>query len=275
MRQHRKAALFLAAAMSGLLLLSGCSSQDVGASQSAGDQLAQIRERGEIVIALEGTWSPWNYHDEDGTLTGYDVEVGRLIAQELGVEATFVEGQWDGLFAGLDSGRYDMVINGVDVDEDRQERYDFSTPYAYNRTVIIVRGDNTDINSFEDLDGKTTANTLASTYATLAESYGATATGVDDLLQTIELLEAGRIDATLNAEVTFYDYMDQHPEADLRVAAVSDDANPIAIPFRMGEESASLREAVDQALADLSASGQLSELSQQFFGVDISQPSAE
>ena len=275
MRQHRKAALFLAAAISGLLLLAGCSAQSGSDGQSAGDQLAQIRERGEIVIALEGTWSPWNYHDEDGTLTGYDVEVGRLIAQELGVEATFVEGQWDGLFAGLDSGRYDMVINGVDVDEDRQERYDFSTPYAYNRTVIIVRGDNTDINSFEDLDGKTTANTLASTYATLAESYGATATGVDDLLQTIELLEAGRIDATLNAEVTFYDYMDQHPEADLRVAAVSDDANPIAIPFRKGEESASLREAVDQALADLSASGQLSELSQQFFGVDISQPSAE
>ena len=51
----------------------------------------------------------------------------------------------------------------------------------------------------------TTANTLASTYATVAESYGATATGVDDLLQTISLLEAGRIDATLNAEVTFYD----------------------------------------------------------------------
>lgn len=275
MRQHRKAALFLAAAMSGLLLLSGCSGRDSGDSPSAGDQLAQIQERGEIVIALEGTWSPWNYHDENGTLTGYDVEVGKLIAQELGVEATFVEGQWDGLFAGLDSGRYDMVINGVDVDEERQERYDFSIPYAYNRTVIIVRGDNTDINSFEDLDGKTTANTLASTYATLAESYGATATGVDDLLQTIELLEAGRIDATLNAEVTFYDYMNQHPEANLKVAAVSADANPIAIPVRKGEESASLREAVDQALADLSASGQLSQLSQQFFGVDISQPSAE
>ena len=267
-------AAFLAVSM---MALTSCGAQDSGSasSEASGDQLERIQQAGEIVIATEGTWSPWTFHDENDELVGYDVEVGKLIAEKLGVEPVFVEGEWDGLFAGLDAERYDVVINGVEVTEERAEAYDFSDPYAYIRTAIIVNGDNTEINSFEDLDGKTTANTLASTYATLAESYGATATGVDDLLQTIELLEAGRIDATLNAEVTFYDYMDQHPEADLRVAVVSDDANPIAIPFRKGEESASLREAVDQALADLSASGQLSELSQQFFGVDISQPSAE
>ena len=81
------------------------------------------------------------------------MEVGRLIAQQLGVEAAFVEGNWDGLFAGLDSSRYDIVINGVGVTEDRAEKYDFSTPYAYNRTVVIVRGDNEDIQSMEDLEG--------------------------------------------------------------------------------------------------------------------------
>lgn len=267
MKRKNKMSLILAGVLAALAL-AGCSG---GNNAAEGDLLAQVQERGELVIALEGTWSPWSYHDETDTLTGYDVEVGRLIAQELGVEAKFVEGPWDGLFAGLDAGRYDMVINGVDVTEERSEAYDFSDPYAYNRTVIIVRGDNEEIASFEDLDGKTTANTLASTYATLAESYGATPTGVDDLLQTIELLEAGRIDATLNSEGTFYDYMNLHPEADLKIAAVSEDANHVAIPFRKGEESASLREAVDQALAELSASGQLSQLSERFFGADISQ----
>ena len=140
----------LAAALTLLLGITGCAGGNDRPGD--GDLLSQVRERGEIVIALEGTWSPWSFHDEEDQLTGYDVEVGRLIARELGVEPVFVEGQWDGLFAGLDSGRYDMVINGVDVDEDRQEVYDFSEPYAYNRTVIIVRGDDARIQSFEDLE---------------------------------------------------------------------------------------------------------------------------
>ena len=258
----------LAAALTLLLGITGCAGGNDRPED--GDLLSQVRERGEIVIALEGTWSPWSFHDEEDQLTGYDVEVGRLIARELGVEPVFVEGQWDGLFAGLDSGRYDMVINGVDVDEDRQEVYDFSEPYAYNRTVIIVRGDDARIQSFEDLEGMTTANTLASTYATVAEQYGATTIGVDDLLQTVELLEAGRIDATLNAEVTFYDYMEQNPAADLKIAAVSEDANPIAIPLRKGEETAALRQAINEALEAVQESGELGDLSERFFGVDIS-----
>ena len=269
MKKKKIAALVLVGALSALAL-AGCSNSE-NQDQAEGDQLARIQQSGEIVIALEGTWAPWSFHDEEDNLTGYDVEVGRLIAEQLGVEATFVEGSWDGLFAGLDSSRYDIVINGVGVTEDRAEKYDFSTPYAYNRTVVIVRGDNTDIQSMEDLAGKTTANTLASTYAILAESYGATNTGVDDLLQTIELLEAGRIDATLNAEGTFAFYMSQHPQANLKIAAYADQSEQIAIPFRKGEDSASLRQAVDQILEALSQSGQLSELSQQFFGIDISQ----
>ena len=63
----------------------------------------------------------------------------------------------------MDSGRYDMMVNGVDIDESRQEKYDFSIPYAYNRTAVIVRGDDSSIQSMEDLSGKNTANTLDST----------------------------------------------------------------------------------------------------------------
>lgn len=68
------------------------------------------------------------------------------------------------LFAGMDTGRYDLVINGVDVTPDRAKTYDFSTLYAYDRTVLITRSDNNDIHSFNDLKGKTTANSIGSTY---------------------------------------------------------------------------------------------------------------
>ena len=197
---------------------------------------------------MEGTWAPWTYHDENDNLVGYDVEVATLIAEKLGVEPEFIEGEWDGLLAGLDAGRYDIMVNGVDITEERAEKYDFSEPYAYNRT----------------------ANTISSTYAQLAEQYGADVTGVDDLNQTFELLNSGRIDATLNAEVTFYDYTKEHPDANVKIAVLTQDANEVAIPLRKGDETATLREAINTAIDELRASGQLKDLSEKYFGTDIS-----
>ncbi len=266
------AALFMAAA---ILTLAACSGKEASPAGDAtpaagGDLLARIQAKGEITVAMEGTWAPWTYHDESDTLVGYDVEVAQKIAEKLGVKASFVEGEWDGLLAGLDSGRYDMMVNGVDITEERSQKYDFSMPYAYNRTAVIVNGDNDSIQTMEDLNGKKTANTISSTYAEVAEKYGAEVTGVDDLNQTFELLLTGRIDATLNAEVTFYDYMKAHPDANVRIATLDPEATQVAIPLRKGEDSASLLAAVNEALADLGSNGELSALSEKYFGTDIS-----
>ena len=244
---------------------------DYASLTDGSDQLGKILENGKITIAMEGTWEPWTYHNEDDELVGYDVEVGQAIADALGVEVEFVEGKWDGLFAGLDAGRYDLVINGVDVTQERSEKYDFSDPYVYIRTAIIVANDNDSIKSFEDLDGVSTANTISSYYAILAEEYGAKVTGVDDLNQTIELLIQGRIEATLNAEVTYSDYMREHPDAQIKIAALSDDANLVAIPLRKGDDSASLREAINHIIGEMKASGELAALSEKYFGTDMTQ----
>ena len=234
------------------------------------DLLDTIKDKGEITIAMEGTWAPWTFHDEDDVLTGYDTEVGKLIAEGLGVEPVFVEGEWDGLLAGIDAGRYDIMINGVDVTPERAEKYDFSIPYAYNRTAVIVRGDDDRITCMEDLLGMHTANTISSTYAELAESYGAEVTGVDDLNQTFELLKSGRIDATLNAEVTYYDYIKQHPDAPIQVAALTDTASEVSIPVRKGDDTRTLLAAINEAIEAMRASGELSALSEKYFGSDIS-----
>ncbi len=240
-------------------------------AEGANDLLAQIKERGSIIVAMEGTWAPWTYHDENDNLVGYDVEVAKAVADKLGVDVEYVEGEWDGLLAGITSGRYDIMVNGVDITPEREEAYDFSIPYAFNKTAVITAADNDSIQSLVDLAGKNTANTISSTYAQLAEQYGANVTGVDDLNQTFELLLAGRIDATLNAEMTYYDYMKEHPDAPVKIAVLTDDANKIGIPMRKGEDTASLREAINEALEELSADGTLTELSNKYFGTDISQ----
>lgn len=245
-------------------------SSEIASGETADDLLAQIKERGSIIVAMEGTWAPWTYHDENNDLVGYDVEVAQNIAEKLGVEVEFVEGEWDGLLAGLESGRYDIMVNGVGVTEERAEKYNFSTPYAYNKTAVIVRGDYDEISSMEDLNGKKTANTISSTYAAQAEAYGATVTAVDDLNQTIELLLSNRIDATLNAEVVFNDYKKEHPEANVKIAAYSDEVEEIAIPIRKGDDTVTLLDAVNEALDEMAKDGTLTELSEKYFGSDIS-----
>ena len=107
-------------AAAGVLSLSGCSSSNNTAASTAGtaasraasaggDLLSTIQNRGTLIVALEGAWQPWSFHDESDTLVGYDVEVSRAIAEKLGVEPEYVESDWDSLFAGLDAGRYDIV----------------------------------------------------------------------------------------------------------------------------------------------------------------------
>ena len=281
MKRRTFISLMSVMAAAGVLTLAGCSSNSgssaaasgaasSAASTGAADQLAAIQANGKLVVALEGAWQPWSYHDESDTLVGYDVEVSRAIAEKLDVEPEYVESDWDSLFAGLDAGRFDIVCNGVEVTDERAKTYDFTTPYGYIHTALAVRKDNEDIKSFEDLKGKTTANSLASTYMELAESYGATVQGIDTLEETIQLLTAGRIDATLNADVSFYDYLNVHPDADFKIVAQTEESSHVAIPLRKGDASATLLEAINNAIDELRADGTLKELSERYFGQDIS-----
>ena len=130
----------------------GCGSQkeEAAKKEESQDLLEEIKERGKIIIATEGTWAPWTYHDENDELVGFDVEVAKAIAEKLGVKAEFVEVEWDGIFAGIDAKRYDITCNGVEVDEERAEKYNFTDPYAYMRTAVIVREDDDRISSLND-----------------------------------------------------------------------------------------------------------------------------
>ena len=268
-----KRALTLIMAVMMVAAMAACGNKPAASNgdETTGDgSLKRVQDAGKLIVACETSWPPFAYIDDKQQLVGYDVEVAAEIAKRLGVEIEYSSSNsWDGIVASLDSGRVDAIFNGVNI-AGRVDKYGMTIPYMQNQLVLTVAADNEDIKSFEDLKGKTTANSLASTYMELAESYGATVQGIDTLEETIQLLTAGRIDATLNADVSFYDYLNVHPDADFKIVAQTEDASHVAIPLRKGDNSATLLEAVNNAIDELRADGTLKELSEKYFGQDIS-----
>jgi cystine transport system substrate-binding protein len=242
--------------------------QEVGTETTqAPTTYEKIKENGYITFATEGTYAPYSFHDEDDNLTGFDVEIARAIAEKLGVEAKFTETQWDGIIAGLDANKYDAISNQVSITEERLEKYLFSDPYTYTYGVVIVNGDNDDINSFEDLDGKDVALTVTSNWAQLAESYGGTIVSTSGFNESIQLVLQNRADATVNDNVTFYDFINNQPDANAKIVATSDEATEEGILIR--KDDADLQEAINSALNELREEGRLAEISEKYFKEDI------
>ena len=252
------------------LALTACAS---GSSQpadtaAAGDDLGLVTA-GTLTVATEGTYRPFSYHDETGELVGFDVEIAEAVAEKLGLEVSFQETQWDAIFAGLDAGRFDVIGNQVSINPEREEKYLFSEPYTVSPGVIVVNADDESISSFDDLAGKTTAQSLTSNWYTLAEESGATVEAVEGWAQAVALLEQGRVDATINDSLTFLDYANTEDASGLKVAAETDD--PSLSAFAFTQDKGALVAAIDEALAELRDEGVLAEISEKYFGEDVTQ----
>lgn len=245
---------------------------DATADTSAAKSLSDIQDAGEIVIGTEGTYQPFTYHEGgSGDLVGYDVDVATAVAEKLGVTPTFEETQFDALLAGLTAGRFDLVANQISITDEREATYDFSTPYTVSRGVVITAADDSDITSVADLAGKTTAQSQSSNFYTTAKDAGADVQIVDGWAQSVALLEQGRIDATVNDELTFLDYVKTNPDqADgIKIAAETDDVSRSAFATTKGSDD--LVDAIDEALAELKADGTLARISDTYFGQDVSE----
>jgi len=234
----------------------------------AGENLDQIKAAGVIKIGTEGTYAPFTFHNAENKLVGFDVEIGQAVAEKLGVKAEFVEGKWDGLIAGLDANRYDAVINQVGITEARKQKYDFSDPYIVSKAVLIVKDGNEEIKSFDDLKGKTSAQSLSSNFGKIAEAAGAELVGTDGFDQSIQLVLTGRADATINDSLSFLDFKKQKPDAPVKIAAEKEEADASGIIVRKGDPE--LVAAINKALADIKADGTYQKIADTYFGQDVS-----
>ena len=184
---------------------------------AADDELAQIQESGKLKVGVEGTYPPYTYHDDNGELTGFDVEVAKAIADKLGVEADFTESDWDSLLAGIDSGRLDTVINAVSITPEREEKYDFAGPYFYITQQIVVAKDNDDIVDMASLDGKKVSETLPQPLTLIFWKTPVPLLYRSAADEAVSLIESGRAELTTFNSVVFNEYLQQHPDANLKL----------------------------------------------------------
>ena len=180
---------------------------------------------------------------------------------------SFQETQWDAIFAGLEAGRFDVIANQVSINPEREEKYLFSAPYTRLARRDRRAEDDDSIASFDDLAGKTTAQSLTSNWYELAEESGATVEAVEGWAQAVALLKQGRVDATINDKLTFLDYETTDGPTGLKIAAETDDPGQQA--FVLTKDKQALVEAIDDALEELRAEGMLAEISEKYFGADV------
>ena len=260
------------------LVLAACGGSEGGSGASSapaqsavsGSLIERINNKGTVTVGTEGTYAPFTYHDKDGKLTGYDVEVTRAVADKLGIKVEFKETQWDSMMAGLKAGRFDVVANQVGLTSpERQATFDKSEPYSWSGAVLVARKDS-NIKSIDDIKGVKTAQSLTSNYGEKAKAAGAELVPVDGLAQSLTLIEQKRADATLNDELAVLDYLKKNPNAGVQIvwSAPTDEKVGSGLIVNKGNDEALAK--FSTAMTELKADGTLKKLGEQFFGKDIS-----
>lgn len=257
-------------AIAGVVLAVGLAAcgQKTSKPDSSSGVSSELVTKGTLTIGLEGTYQPYSYH-KDGKLTGFEVELGKQVAKQMGLKPVFVETKWDSLIAGLDVNKYDLILNNVAKTPERAAKYAFTTTYTSGKSQLAVKKNNTTIKSINDIKGKKMAQSVTSNNAANVKQLGATIVPVDGFAQSVALIEQGRADGTVNDAASFYSYLQQKPNADIRLISVGDAITPTPARGILEKKDTALKTAVNKALKTLKANGTTAKLSKQFFGGDV------
>ncbi|EDT03952.1 transporter substrate-binding domain-containing protein [Burkholderia ambifaria] len=241
----------------------------------AADLLDTVKQAGVLKIALEGTYPPFDYRNAEGQLEGFDVDVAKAVAARLGVKPQFVTTEWSGILAGLQAGKFDVIVNQVAITPSRQQALDFSMPYVYSSAQLLQRQNDTRaFKSLDELKGKKVGVTMGSNYVDLVKTVPAIDLQVyPGTPENLRDLAAGRIDAAVNDRLML-SYLIKNSHLPLRPGSVlAGGEDRMGIPFRKGNPK--FAKAIDDAVASLQQDGTLKKISMQWFGTDTTRPVAQ
>lgn len=266
------------------LLLAGCGGNQgetpgTNAADGKGAEASKLKtvQEGKFMFALSGMAKPYNYTDGDNKLIGFDVDVAMEISKRLGLEGVAVQTPWGSILQGLNAGKYDAIIGGMSITEERQKQVDFSKPYLLQQAVMFVNEKNSSgIKSKDDLRGKTVGVVTASTYKDFALELvgpdGKVKEYETDLFALQELKNEGRIDVVITDLGVG---MDAVKNGKLPAIAIGDPlfVDECGIPVQKGNQE--LLDAINKALDEMKEDGTYLEISKKWFNKDMLSKSNE
>lgn len=273
--KSKKILWLLVLVMAVALVAVGCGgNEEPAANEQGADEQTEkstweiVQETGVLRVGLDDTFRPMGFRDENNELIGFDIDMGAELGKRLGFEIEWIPTDWNGVTGALNANKFDAIINGMSITEERKKVIDFSIPYVNASIGMVVKADNNDIKSGEDLKGKVVATQAGSS------GYEACKSLVEDGIideanlklynqypEAFQELSLGRVDVIVVDVTTAEDYIAESEEYKLVEEPLVDDL--YAIGLRKGDTE--LKEALDKALLEMMEDGTLADISKKWF----------
>lgn len=259
-------AVMLAALMM-LAVFAGCSAP----ASTEDTSLKDMQEKGYFILGLDDAFPPMGYRDENGEIVGFDIDLARAVAEEMGVELKIQPVIWDNIVQELNSGNVDCIWNGCTITDARKETMDFSDPYMDNMQVVVVLEDSP-YQSLADLagvqagtqDGSASQEALDANPEFRDSLKGVT--GYPTFDKALLDLVNGRTECVI-IDVCVYGHYRQIQPDTYRV--LDEDLGSEQFGIAFCQEDDALRGAIQEAFDAIVANGKAAEISQQWFGTDV------
>ncbi|MDR2433543.1 MAG: ABC transporter substrate-binding protein [Treponema sp.] len=228
---------------------------------------------GILTVGMEIGYPPMEYFDADGkTPIGFDVSMAKALAVKMGLQVEFVDTAWDGIFAGVDTGKYDCIISSVTINPARLAAHNFSRPYVSNTlAMVLMKGSSITAKTPADcagLDVSYQEETTSDTYMTGLADKGLkfNAREYEKVMYCFDEMKLGRVDVIVTDLLVAYDYV-APADSPFEIVWQSSEAEQFGICMKKGNDA--LTAEIDKALDALFADGTLLKISQDIFGMDL------
>lgn len=238
------------------------------------DKNSTTIDKGTLTVGMDDSFAPMGFRDENGEITGFDVDLAKEVVKRLGKEVKFQPIDWSMKETELNSNNIDFIWNGYTITDERKEKLDFSEPYLNNKQVIVTLADS-NINSKDDLKGKKVGAQNESSAVVAMEKdselyasfNGGKAITYEDNNQALMDLEAGRIDAVVADEILVRYYIKLKGEDKFKVLDEDYGKEEYGIGIRKGDSKTV--QAINDSLNEMKEDGTMTEISEKWFGEDI------
>ncbi|CAM3986140.1 transporter substrate-binding domain-containing protein [Saccharibacillus endophyticus] len=222
-----------------------------------------LLDNDKFVFTASGEFRPFSYLNDDLTMSGFDIEVGNAIAEELGVEPVAKRMKMVGLVEGVKNGRADAAVASLTINDLRAKHVLFSTPYYYSGPQIFTRPDSP-IQTTDDLKGKEVAVAKGTSYLDIAKRYTGNVRTYDSDITALQALADGRHDAVITDFVTGRTTIQEGFAVEER-QLIERSEQAVVVPM----DNPALLKRINEAIDALREDGTLKQISEEYFGEDI------